>query len=384
MNKKIINSFNVENFQILTDSGFENLKAIHETIPYKLWFLRTNSYELNCADRHIVFTDDLSEKFVKDLNIGDIIQTANGMESVIEVYETSLKVNMYDAEVQSQNHRYFTNGILSHNTSTLFILSKPYTTLYINASSERGIDVLRDKIGKFCATISLEDGKEKLKCIILDELDGATSEFFNAFKASMERYSNVARFIASCNYIQKVPDAIQSRFNCISYDAVNNEEETYLIEEYKKRVSSILTAAKISFTPEILDRFVRNDFPDMRSLMNKLQSFYLQGIKELNAKNFNINFDFEDLYKICLAKQEPYENYKFIVSEYASRIDDTLNALAIDFIEYIKSNVPNKIDKIPLIIIAVAEHQAQRTMVIDPLITLLSAVYKIQLITNQK
>jgi len=268
-------------------------------------------------------------------------------------------------------------------TSTLFILSKPYTTLYINASSERGIDTLRDKIGKFCATISLEGGKEKLKCIILDEVDGATPEFFNAFKASMERYSNVARFIASCNYIQKVPDAIQSRFNCISFDAINNEEEEFLIAEYKKRVMLILNAAKITYTPEILDKFVRNDFPDMRSLMNKLQSFHLQGITELNAKNFNINFDFEDLYKLCFNKPDKaYENYKFIISEYASRIDDALNALGQDLIEYIKSNVPTKIDKIPMIIIAVAEHQAQRTFVIDPLITLLSCVYKIQLILN--
>lgn len=268
-------------------------------------------------------------------------------------------------------------------TSTLFILSKPYTTLYINASSERGIDTLRDKIGKFCATISLEGGKEKLKCIILDEVDGATPEFFNAFKASMERYSNVARFIASCNYIQKVPEAIQSRFNCISFDATNNDEEEFLINEYKKRVMLILNAAKITYTPEILDKFVRNDFPDMRSLMNKLQSFHLQGITELNAKNFNINFDFEDLYKLCFNKPEKaYENYKFIISEYASRIDDALNALGQDLIEYIKSNVPSKIDKIPMIIIAVAEHQAQRTFVIDPLITLLSCVYKIQIILN--
>ena len=267
-------------------------------------------------------------------------------------------------------------------TSTLFILSKGYTTLYINASSERGIDTLRDKIGKFCATISLEGGKEKRKCVILDELDGATNEFFNAFKASMEKYSNVARFIASCNYIQKVPDAIQSRFNCISYDPINTEEETFIIGEYKTRVSKILTAAKVSYTPEILDKFVRNDFPDMRSLLNKLQSFHLQGITELNAKNFNINFDFKDLYDMCLTKQEAYENYKFIVGEYASRIDDALNALSVDFIEYIKSNAPHKLDKVPMIIISVAEHQAQRTNVIDPLITLLSCVFKIQIIVN--
>jgi replication factor C small subunit len=271
----------------------------------------------------------------------------------------------------------------SGKTSTLFILSQPYTTLYINASSERGIDVIREKIGKFCSTISLEGGREKLKCVILDEVDGATEEFFKALRAVMEKYANVARFIASCNYLQKIPEPIQSRFNCISYDPINAEEETYLIEEYKKRIARILTAAKITYTDEILDKFVRNDFPDMRSLMNKLQSFYLQGVKELNAKNFNINFDFVDLFELCLKKNDkPYENYKFIISEYSSKIDDAMSALGGDFIEYIKTNAPSKMDKIPLVLIAVAEHQAQRTMVIDPLITLLSCVFKIQMILN--
>ena len=266
-------------------------------------------------------------------------------------------------------------------TSTLFILSKPHTSLYINASSERGIDTLRDKIGKFCSSISLEGGREKLKCVILDEVDGATPEFFNAFKASMEKYSNVSRFIASCNYIQKVPDAIQSRFHCISYDPISNEEENYIIGEYKIRVGKILTAAKIKYTDEILEKFIRNDFPDMRRLMNKIQGFYLRGVKELDAKNFNINYDYIDLFKLCLqGTDKPYENYKLIIGEYASRIDDTLNALGVDLVEYIKSNVPSKIDKIPTLIISVAEHQAQRTMVIDPLITLLSCVFKIQLI----
>ena len=54
-------------------------------------------------------------------------------------------------------------------TSTLFILSADYTSLYINASTERGIDIIREKISKFCSTISLEGGREKLKCVILDE-----------------------------------------------------------------------------------------------------------------------------------------------------------------------------------------------------------------------
>lgn len=270
-------------------------------------------------------------------------------------------------------------------TSLGYILSNPYTTLYINASSERGIDVIREKIGRFCSTISLEGGREKLKCVFLDEMDGATEEFFKALRAVMEKYAGVARFIATANFIQKIPEPIQSRFNCISFDPINNEEEQYLIEEYKKRISLIMNAPKVAIThtPEILDKFVRNDFPDMRKLMNKLQSFYLQGVHELNEKNFNINYDFEDLYKLCLQKPDkPYENYKIIVGEYSSKIDETLSALGQDLIEYIKSNAPQKIEKIPLIIIAVAEHQAQRTMVIDPLITLLSCIMKIQIIIN--
>ncbi len=266
-------------------------------------------------------------------------------------------------------------------TSTLKILAKPHTTLYINASEERGIDVLREKIGRFCSSISLEGGKEKLKCVILDEIDGATPEFFNAFKASMEKYSNVTRFIASCNFIQKVPDAIQSRFHCISFDPISNDEEVYIVAEYKKRVAAILKAAKIEYSDEILEKLVRNDFPDMRRLMNKIQGFYLAGIKKLDSKNFNINYDYVDLFSLCMkGPEKPYENYKLIVSEYSSRIDDALNALGSDFIEYLKSNAPGKTDKIPVLIISIAEHQAQRTLVIDPLITLLSCVFKIQTI----
>jgi len=268
-------------------------------------------------------------------------------------------------------------------TSTLFILSKNHPTLYINAREDANIEILRNKVSKFCSTISLESGKEKLKCVILDEFDGASAAFFDAIKVPIEKYAGMVRFIASTNYIQKIPEGVQDRFNRVSFDSINNEEELYLINEYKKRVSIILKAANITYTEEIIDKFVKNDFPSLRTLLVKIQSLYLQGIKELNDKNFNINFDFEDLYKLCLnSPDKPYENYKFIAGEYASRIDDALYTLGNDFIEYVKANVPAKKDKIPMIIIAVAEYQAQRTLVIDPLITLLAAVYKIQMIIN--
>lgn len=263
-------------------------------------------------------------------------------------------------------------------TSSLFILAENHPKLYINASAEGIISTVRETIPKFCSTISLEGGSENLKCVILDEIDGASEEFYKALRSVMEKYASTSRFIASCNYIQKVPEAIRSRFHMISFDPANNEEEQYLIEKYKERVAKILDAIKVSYSDEILHKFVLNDFPDMRTIVQKLQSFYRRGIKELDPKNFNINFDFKELFDLCLSKSDPVNNYKFIVNQYGTKIDETLAVLGRDFIEYIKTNAAHKIDKIPLVIIAVAEYQYQKSFVIDPLITLLACVFKIQ------
>ena len=269
-------------------------------------------------------------------------------------------------------------------TSSMFLLTKDYTTLYINASSEGKIDTIRDKITKFCSTISLEGGKEKLKVVLLDEMDGVTSDdFFNALRAVMERFASVARFICTCNYKEKIPEPVLSRFNVVSFYPINEEEETYVVNEYKKRISIILTAAKIEHNDQILDKFIKNDFPDLRSMLNKIQSFYTRGIKELNDKNFNINYDFSDLFDLVLSKPDkPYENYKFIIDKYASKIDDAMVSFGHDFIEYLKSNSPNKIDKIPLVLIATAEGIYQKEFSIDKIITLLALIFKLQTIIN--
>ncbi|MCK9545045.1 MAG: AAA family ATPase [Novosphingobium sp.] len=290
------------------------------------------------------------------------------------------------ARVKEELNKGLIQNLLLHGspgtgkTSTLFILAQNHPTLYINASEEGGIDTIREKIGKFCATISLEGGKEDLKCVILDELDGASENFYKALRAVMERYSGTARFIASCNYIQKIPEPIsESRFHKISFDPIDKEEENFLLAEYEKRIAAILNAAKIEFTPEILAKFIRNDFPDLRALMNKVQSFHLRGVKKLDEKNFNINFDYKDLFDLCLnSNGKAYDNYKFIINQYGNKIDDTLVALGQDFPEYLKSVSPQNLDKLPMVLIALADYQYQKSFAIDPLVTLLAAIFKIQ------
>lgn len=383
MNNKFIDFKPTDNWEILTDSGFKDLKGIHKTKKYKKWKLKTISYDLNCADDHIVFVNNYEEKYVKDLSLKDLVITKNGLEEIEELYETDNYIHMYDAEINDEEHRYYTNGILSHNTSSLFVMAHGHPKLYINASEERGIDIIRDRISRFCSTTSLLDGKEALKCVILDEFDNATDDFYKALRAVMERYAGIARFIASANYIEKVPEAIQSRFNVISFDPIDNEEEKEIFSKYYKRTGAILDAAKISYTEDALNNLIHKDFPDMRRIMNKIQSIYLRGIKELNVDTLSDIQDHEDLFAQCLKKPDkPYENYKQLAGQYANKVDDALASLGKDFPTYLKKNAPDKESKIPLVIIAIAEYQYQKAFTVDPLVTLLACCFKIQNIIN--
>lgn len=121
--KKFTKTTKISGYEVLTDDGFVDIEAFHETIPYEVYHLKlSNGKELKCADNHIVFyKDGMREVFVKNLNIGDrIIAEEDGVLGETEVIElTNLGYDevMYDLELEkNSNRRYYTNGILSHNT----------------------------------------------------------------------------------------------------------------------------------------------------------------------------------------------------------------------------------------------------------------------------
>jgi hypothetical protein len=126
INKKILNSIGVLDLKVKTDTGYENVTDLHLTQPYRHHILKTDNYILSCADNHIVFDKDYHEVFVKDLKLGDLIWTESGLESVKSLKLDNFKSSMFDATVDHSNHRYYTNGILSHNTisSAIFMLHK--------------------------------------------------------------------------------------------------------------------------------------------------------------------------------------------------------------------------------------------------------------------
>ena len=124
VSKKILNSISLLNLKVKTDTGYEPVSDIHITQPYKHYVVSTLEYELCCADNHIVFNDKYDEVFVKDLQVGDYIQTESGLQKVENIFTENFKSSMFDLTVDHHNHRFYTNGILSHNTisSSIFIL----------------------------------------------------------------------------------------------------------------------------------------------------------------------------------------------------------------------------------------------------------------------
>ena len=121
---KIVNSFALKNVKVLTDTGWKDAGFLHETRKFKIWTIKTKTHTLHCADLHKVFTNDLQEVFCDELKIGDKISTENGLEDIVEIKQSIFSQNMCDLTVMDNNSRYYTNGILSHNTTTsaLFML----------------------------------------------------------------------------------------------------------------------------------------------------------------------------------------------------------------------------------------------------------------------
>jgi len=287
----------------------------------------------------------------------------------------------------------FENG-LGHNvllsgppgcgkTTLAKILATGYPSIFINVSDESSVETIRVKINDFCSTISVMDGKSSKKIVILDEFDGASDQFYKALRGTIEKFASNARFIATCNYINKVPDAIQSRFEVIDFNPVNSDEENALKQEWNRRIGLILGKIGISIDDDSLNEFQKNYYPDFRSALNKIQTWMIEGIKTVDSAKINeLGWSYENLYTLITTSKDPVSNYQSIVGEYQGKVDEVMSALGEEFINWIINNKPELKKIIPAVIVLVADHQAQRTQVIDPMVSLLSLVFQIQKLTD--
>ena len=149
----------------------------------------------------------------------------------------------------------------------------------LNASDERGIEVVRGKIKEFARTAPL--GGAEFKIIFMDEADALTSDAQAALRRTMEKYSKICRFILSCNYSSKIIDPIQSRCAVFRFKPLTTED----LRGYLQR---IINNEQVDIDEEAIEGLVHVARGDMRRAVNSLQV----------AASLNKHIDMDTIYQI--------------------------------------------------------------------------------------
>ena len=132
--------------------------------------------------------------------------------------------------------------------------------LYINASDENSVDVVREKVKNFASTMGFQD----MKVIILDECDYITPNAQAALRNLMETFSKHCRFILTCNFVERIIDPIQSR--CQSFQIIPPDRKQVAVH-----MSNILQSENVTSDNKDIVTLVNGGYPDIRRVINSAQ-----------------------------------------------------------------------------------------------------------------
>lgn len=240
--------------------------------------------------------------------------------------------------------------IIANNTECDYI--------YINASDETSVDIVRTKVKGFAMSIGFKD----LKIIILDEFDFMSPNAQAALRNIMETFSLYTRFILTCNYHEKIIPAIFSR--CTDFEVIPPSKKDVAI-----LLSDILNKESITFNVETIALLVNKHYPDIRKLINSAQDLSIDRELKIDQKVL-IESDFKlkllDLLKTATSKKNAFQTIRQLLAD--NHVSDFSDIYRLLFDE-LDNVFPGKVANAILIL---AEGQYKDSMVLDKEINAMS------------
>ena len=224
--------------------------------------------------------------------------------------------------------------------------------LYINASDESGIDVIRHNITNFAQTKSFDGG---IKVVVLDEADGLTPQAQAALRNTMETYAKYCRFILTANYKHKIIPALQSRCQSLDLKPV--------VDQAAKRCFNILKLENVKVSDEQKKKFVilvKRFFPDLRKTINEIQKSVVDGELCIDSNGSD-----SELLKGCFEglKKDSLGGRKYLI-ENEDRFQGDYDTLLANLLDYIYDEPIDDFKKKAIISI-IAEHLYKSQFVVD-------------------
>lgn len=241
-------------------------------------------------------------------------------------------------------------------------------TLYVNASDENNVDVVRTKITGFARTRS---SNGKFKIVILDEADGfANTQAQRILRALMEEVSDNTRFIITANNKNRIHDAIRSRCKMLDITPPKEGVIRRVLQILSKEGIEMDKATELPKLKNLIERF----YPDIRSIIKNLQSCVFNGI--LKLKDYSVDSYFIKQVLQMVLDQEYTELRRYIINneskfnnDYASMISDFYH-LMID-----SDLIDDKLK--PNWTIIIADYLYKFEEIIDPEINAFACLYKL-------
>lgn len=239
--------------------------------------------------------------------------------------------------------------------------------IIINGSMNGNIDTLRNDIQQFASSVSLSGGR---KYVILDESDFLNPHSFQpSLRNFMEEYSRNCGFILTCNYKNKILDAIHSRCGVIDFN-IPSDEKAKLAAEMFKRACYILTQENVEFDKKVVAEVVKKYFPDNRRVLNELQRYSVNGSIDSGILAKKTNQSLNELFKFITEKN--FTSVRKWVGE-NSDMDAT------EFFSSLYRELTPKLENasIPQLVLILADYQYKQAFIVDSEINISACIAEI-------